>query len=614
MATNKKIQTAELDFDNIKQNLKTFLEGQTEFQDYDFEGSALSILLDILAYNTHYNALYTNMAVNESFLDSASKRSSVVSLAKHLGYIPGSAKSAVATVDVIVSSTTSSPATLTLPKNSLFTTTIDGQQYNFYTLEDIQTLLGADGNYTFSGVRITEGTPLTIRYIASAGERYIIPNLDTDVSTIQVTVQENNTSSVVEVFTRNENLLELNSTSPVYFLKEIEGELYELEFGNGIVGKALEVGNIVNISYFVTNKDAVNGARTFLYSGSSLLGGIVSTVTTIPATGGVDKEGIDTIRYNAPRAYQAQNRGVTVNDYKSIILTSYDEAESINVWGGEDNIPPVYGKVFISIKPKSSNTLTQSQKEFIVTNILKPRNVVTITPEIVDPEYIDLQVNTTVYYNPKVTTKTENQIITLVKDSVAQYNDDYLDSYDGIFRFSQYSKQIDATDPSIVSSITTVKLRREVEPKYNVAANYELNLVNPIYNSGVPEQSILTSGFYMDGNDNVMYMEDLPLGNDTGTFRLFYIDINLNRQYLEETIGTITYSTGKISILGLNITGIASDTLDFVIKPQSNDVVSIRNQLVRIQPEHVTVSAIVDRVSMGDSAGNSNYIFTSSRN
>lgn len=610
---NKKIATTELDFDNIKTNLKTFLSGQSQFQDYDFEGSSLSILLDVLAYNTHYNALYHNLAVNEVFLDSAAKRSSVVSRAKEIGYIPGSAKCSTATINVIVTSTSSTPSSLVLPKNSRFITSIEGKQYNFYTLEDNIATLDLNNKYIFTNITIKEGAPLSIKYEVLAGQKYILPNIDTDLSTVLVRVQENSSSSSFTTFYRNEDLLTIGSSDPVYFVKEIDEELYELEFGNGVIGKALVNGNIVNISYFVSNKSIPNGAKSFTYSGSSLLGGIVSAVTVLPATGGVDKEDIDTIRYNAPRAYQSQNRGVTVNDYKSLILTRYDEAESVNVWGGEDNIPPIYGKVFISIKPKTSELLTSNQKIY-VNSLLKTRNIVTITPEIVDPEYIDIELNTTAYYNPKNTIRTSGEISSLVATTIQDYNENYLNSFDGVFRFSQFNTFVDATEPSIVSSITTLKLRRVVEPKYNVLANYKIDLVNPIYHSGVPEESIITNGFYMAGHDEVMYLEDKPIGNGLGTFRIFYYDINLIKQYLDETIGTITYSTGSIDIQGLTVTGIAADMWDFIIKPQSYDVVSIRNQLIRIPPEHTTINIIIDKVSTGDSAGNANYIFTSSRN
>lgn len=610
---NKKIATAELDFDKIKTNLKSFLQGQDEFQDYDFDGSAISVLLDLLAYNTHYNALYTNLAVNESFLDSASKRGSVVSRAKEIGYVPGSCACPTATVTITVTSTTSTPTTLTLPKYTPFSTLIDGVTYTFYTLEENTAVLQS-GQYVFTDLHIKEGVPLSFKYVSSETTKYVIPNQDVDLSTITVRVQPSSTSTTFETYTNNEDILSANGSSRIYFIKEIEGELYELEFGNGVIGKALNNGSVVNVTYFTTNKQAANGARAFSYQGGSLLGGIVSVITTLPAQGGVDKEGIDTIRFNAPRAYQAQNRGVTVNDYKSIILSKYDEAESVNVWGGEDNIPPVYGKVFISIKPKSTETLTVSQKNFVVNNILKTRNVVTITPEIIDPEYIDVVVGTTVYYNPKNTANTASQIKSLVFETIQQYNEDYLNSFDGIFRFSQFNTLIDRTESSIVSSITTIKLRREVEPKYNLIANYMIDLVNPIYWSSVPEESVVSTGFYMDGGDRIMYLEDMPMENEMGTFKFYYFDENLNKQYLADTIGTINYANGSIEITGLNITGIATDTFAFIIKPESNDVVSVRNQLVRILDEDITVNSIVDKISVGDAAGNSNYIFTSSRN
>lgn len=612
---NKKINTAELDFDNIKTNLKTFLQGQTQFQDYDFDGSSLSVLLDVLAYNTHYNALYNNLAVNESFLDSASKRSSVVSRAKEIGYIPGSARCASAIVNITVSGTSSTPISLTLPKHSTFTTTIDNVQYNFYTIEDNTAILSGS-TYLFSNITIREGTPLSFKYSATDSTRYIIPNQDVDKTTISVRVQETSSSTTFTSFYNTEDIISITSTDNIFFIKEIEDELLELEFGNGTLGSALSTGNVVNIEYFVSNKDAANGAKSFSYQGSSLLSGVVTASTVTAASGGVDKEDIDTIRYNAPRAYSAQNRAVTVNDYKSIVLTNYDEAESVNVWGGEDNIPPVYGKVFISIKPKTSQLLTNSQKEYVVNNILKSRNIVTITPEIVDPEYIYLEVNTTVYYNPKNTNKTASQLKTLVLDTVQEYNSQYLNSFDGIFRFSQYSSMIDSTEASIVSNITTLKLHRQVEPKYNLAANYSIDIVNPIYHSGVPEQSILSSGFYLAGYSDVMYLEDYPATaiSTLGTFKLFYYDIDLNKQYLPMTVGTIDYANGSINISGLTITGIASEAFEFVIKPQSNDVVSIRNQLVSILEETTIVNVIVDKVSVGDAAGNSKYVFTSSRN
>ncbi len=611
---NNKINVSELDFDNIKNNLKEFLREQPQFADFDFEGSAMSVLLDVLAYNTHYNALYTNLAVNESFLDSASKRSSVVSLAKSLGYVPDSVRCAGATVDLVVRNPSTTQTVATLPKYSVLQTTVNGSVYNFYTMEDTTAVYNSDDNsYTFSDVNIKEGSVLTFSYIAGAGQKYTIPNTNVDISTLSVRVQDSQSSSIFTTFIRQENVLIIGSNDPVYFLKEIEGELYELEFGNNVVGRALNPGNVVNMTYMTTNVNGiVNGAKTFTFEGD-FLGVKPVVITKLAASGGGDKESIDTIRYNAPRAYSTQNRGVTVNDYKNIILSEYSEAESVSVWGGEDNIPPVYGKVFVSIKPKTTETLSQVQKDFVKNSVLKSKNVVSITPEIVDPEYIDVEVNTTVYYNPKATARGTNDIKNLVLNTIRNYAETYLDSYDGVLRFSNFTTEIDDSESSIVSNITTLKLHRQVDPKYNVYAQYNIELGNPIYTSGYPEESVLSTGFFVPEYDFAVYLEDFPTDTEVGVMRLFRYDLNLNKEYLIN-VGTINYKTGSIELNNLNVIGLDGPVAELIIKPQSNDVISIRNQLVRIPEETITINVIVDRISSGDAAGNSNYIFTTSRN
>jgi len=613
--TNRKIQTSELDFDAIKANIKSYLEGQDTFRDYDFEGSSMSILLDILAYNTHYNALYTNLAVNESFLDSASKRSSVVSRAKEIGYIPHSATGAVAKVNIVVSNTTSTPASLTIPANQPFSATVDGSTYNFYNTEAaVATLSGS--TYTFSDVEIKEGTPLEFKYTVADGVRYLIPNQDVDLSTVKVRVQENASSGTFETFVRQDELLDLDGTSKVFFVKEIEGELYELEFGNNTIGKELANGNVVTITYMTTNKTEANGARVFSYQGATLLGGNTAVTTTLAATGGTDVEDIESIRYNAPRYYTAQNRAVTTEDYKATIYRAYPDAQTINVWGGEDNIPAQYGKVFLSIKPETTNALTAAQKDLIITEILKNKNVVSITPEIVDPEYINLEVTTSVYYNPNLTTRALSDIKDLVIQTIKDYNDDHLESFTGIFKYSNLSRNIDATEDSILSNITTIKLHREIDVRYNSNTTYEINLGNPIYHSGVPEQSVSSHGFMIAGYDQMMYLEDFPNSdNQTGYLKMYYIENDI-KNYIRN-FGEINYDTGYIKMNEIEITGIdtaASPAFELIIKPQSNDVASIRNQLVQIPDNNIFVNVIADKVAQGDQAGNSNYVFTSSRN
>jgi hypothetical protein len=623
--SNNKINTTDLGFDEIKANLKSFLQSQEALQDYDFEGSALSVILDVLAYNTHYNSLYTNLAVNESFLDSASKRASVVSRAKEIGYIPHSATSSKATVSLRITPTTISPTstTLTLPAYQQFTAIIDGIQYSFYNLEAQTVFLDtATNTFTFENVEIYEGSVLSYKYAVVDGTRYIIPNTDVDLATLKVRVADNSTTTARTTFVRQENILNLTATSPVYFVKEIEGELYELEFGNNIIGKALNPGNIVELTYLVTNKDAGNGIRTFTYSGATLIAGTTQVTTLVAASMGADIEEIESIRYNAPRAYASQNRTVTVDDYRTFIYSNFTDAEAVNIWGGENNVPPQYGKVYVSVKPKNSTILTQGQKDVLLAK-LKDKNVVSITPVIVDPTYLNIQVDVSVYYNPRLTSLTENEIKTLVINTIKDYNTKNLNSFTGVFKHSNLSSLIDSAEPSIISNILTIKLGTGGVPSYGIPYTYTVELGNPIYGSGVPEQSIVTSGFYIFGRTEIMYMEDLPLDSTHGLIRLFYYDETGNKVYIQ-TFGTadspaVNYPKGSIRVEGLYVTGLdlntaVGDAGQWIIKPQSNDVVSVRNQLVTIPDDKINVNLIVDTVAMGDSAGGSNYKFTSSRN
>jgi hypothetical protein len=601
---NKRITTAELDFDKIKNNLKNYLKGQEQFQDYDFEGSSLSILLDILAYNTHYNSLYTNLAINEAFLDSASKRSSIVSIAKELGYVPGSATCSQATINLTVNG---EPDTLLeLPKYTSFSANLNNVSYNFYTTETLYANKNTAANtHTFTNVIIKEGNPLTLAYTASGTTRYLIPNKNVDLNTLRVTVQENSTSSVYTTFTRAENLLDVSETTPVYFIKEIEGQLYELEFGNGIVGKALENGNVVNLEYMTCNLDAPNGIKLFAYQGQAL-GTSVQVVTVDGATTGSNVEDTDIIKWNAPRAYTAQNRAVTLDDFKSIIFNYYPNAQSVNVWGGETTVPPTYGDVYISIKPKDKETLTTSEKNYILSTVLGPRKTVTIHPKLVDAEYINVALDVTAYYDPKLTSRSSFDIVSLVKNTVIDYNNVHLLRFDGILKYSNILRDIDDTEPSIVSSIVTVKLYRDIEPLFGETPNYVVNLANPIYNSGVPEESILSNGLTVFNQTQTCYIDDIPTqGSNIGQLRLFYLANNT--KVLVKYVGTVNYETGIISISGLTLTATDGPMFTLIIKPQSNDVVSARNQIVTINPRLLNVNAVIDTTA-------DNYKFTSSRN
>jgi hypothetical protein len=611
MANNKKINVTELDFDNIKVNLKEFLSGQAEFQDYNFEGSAMSVLLDVLAYNTHYNALYNNMAINEMFLDSARKRNSVVSLAKMLGYTPRSASCSKAIVNLTISGGTSSPSNVTLPAYSNFSTIIDNKQYSFYNTGSYTVQRSTtNGNYVFSNLEIVEGSPLSYNYTVSDGMRYIIPNANVDISTLKVRVQQNSTSSLYETWTRAESIVHASSTTKVFWVKEIDDGLYELNFGDGVIGRSLDNGNIVHLDYFVSSLGDANGATQFTYNGSPLVSGSIATVvTTLQASNGSDKESNDSIRFNAPKFYAAQNRAVTPDDYKALIYASVPEAASVAVWGGEDNNPPVYGKTFICIKPKDSTKLTTVEKANIISTVLSSRNVVSVIPEIVDPDYINIALTVNAYYNEQETTKTASEIATLVRQTVLSYNDSDLQKFDGVFRFSKLSKMIDETDPSIVSNISTILLRRKLNPRYNVSAQYLLNLINPIYYSGVAEGAFSSTGFYIAGSPDIHYLDDDGLQ----FVRLFKYGQNASKVYVDQQIGTIDYQKGIVDIRNLNITALADVDFEISMKPQSNDVVSALTQIAEIAVDHLTVNAIADKTASGDLRGGYNYVFSSSR-
>lgn len=606
---NKRISVAELDFDAIKLNIKNYLKGQSEFSDYDFEGSAMAVLIDLLAYNTHYNSIYTNLAFNEMFLDSASKRSSVVSLAKMLGYTPVSAKSSTATVNVTISNPTSNPSVATLPAYQPFSASVNGETYTFYNRGALTVSKNNLGVYQFSNVTIVEGTPLKFKYTYTDGQRIIIPNSNVDLSTLSVRVQETASSDEYTIYSKVEDLVVANESTNVYFIKEIDNGLYELNFGNGVVGTALSPGNVVTLDYFVSSLEKANNVKSFVYNGVTLLGSNLTVTTVSNSSGGAAPEAISSIKFNAPRTYAAQNRAVTPEDYRVLVRTILPEAETVQVWGGENNIPKIYGKTFICVKPTTSTKLTNLQKEYLVSSLLK-RNVVSITPEIVDPEYLNININCNVYYNDRNTTKTPSQLITIVKNAIIKYNEDNLKRFDGLLRFSRLSSIIDSSDSSITNNVTKLTITRRVIPKYNLNAEYTINLINPISQEGNNLGEVFKStGFLIPNSTNVHYLDD----DENGNIRLFYYDTNYSKVVVNATIGTISYSTGLINIKNLNIVSLAEDAFEITIKPASYDVVSALNQIVQVDEEFLNVSVIADKSASGNLEAGQNYIFTSIR-
>ena len=435
MASNK-LQVSDFDFDDIKANLKSFLQDQSEFQDYDFEGSGFAVLLDLLAYNTHYLGFNANMLANEMYLDSADIRKNIVSLAKMLGYTPTSPKSPTATIDILLNNVTGSPATVTMAKGTAFTTTVDGETYQFVT-NAAHTTAPINGVYTFSNISIFEGTLVTFKYTADStdvDQRFVIPSVSADTSTLKVSVQNSASDTTTSTYTLATGITSISATSKVYFLQEMEDGKFEVYFGDDVLGNKLDDGNIVILEYIVSNKDEANGASSFTLSGN--IGGFsdVSITTVSSAQGGSEAQTKESIRFNAPLQYSAQDRAVTTADYETIVQSLYPNAQSVSAWGGEDDETPQYGVVKIAIKAASGSTLTNTTKTDLVTQ-LKKYNVASVRPEIVDPEITKILLTSTIKFDAKSTTKTATTLKSDVLTTLTNYNTSTLSPFDGVFRY-----------------------------------------------------------------------------------------------------------------------------------------------------------------------------------
>ena len=617
MAT--KLEISELDFDGIKANLKTFLSQQNEFTDYNFEGSGMSVLLDTLAYNTHYLAYNANMLANEMYLDSADLRSSVVSLAKQVGYTPTSCISSSAVLDVLVNN--ASGASLTMSRGTKFTTTVDGQSYSFVNNADVS-ITPASGVYQFNDLSVYEGSYLNYKYTVSTSDidqRFIIPNDSVDTTTLTVKVQESSSDSTTNTYTLATGITALDSPSKVYFLQEVEGGRFEVYFGDGVMGKAIADGNIVILDYINCNRDAPNGASSFTLSGT--IGGFGNaTVTTVSnANGGTGLESITSIKYNAPRDYSAQDRAVTAEDYKTLVKSLYANAQSVQVYGGEDAEVPDYGKVYISIKAKSGSNLTVVTKETIIKS-LKSYTVASVTPVIIDPEttFITLAVN--FKYNSGLTTKDVTTLQTNVLNAVATYNNDTLEDFAGMFRYSQLLQTVNEADTSILSNITTVKMYKLVTPTLSEALKYTLSFNNALYNPHSGHNMtgggiISSTGFKISDDDSVSehFLDD----NGSGVLRVYYLS-GSTRVYTDTTYGTVDYATGEVILTSANITSISnvdgatSTSIRVFVVPSSNDIVPVRNQVLSIDTSNSTITGEVDGIISGGSQAGTTYTTTSS--
>ena len=617
--TDKRVSVTELDFDDIKTNLKTFMRNQNEFTDYDFEGSGINALLDVLAYNTHYLAMNVNMAANEMFLDSASIRSTVVSHAKTLGYTPSSARAPSATVNVTLNNF-GVLTTATIPSNTVFTSTIDDVSYQFRTIAEF-TATVTNGVLSFSNIPIYEGTMVKNRYVVdtkNVDQKFKLTNNRADTTTLTVKVFPDASSSSFTTFNLATDITQVGSNSDVYFLQEGDGGMFEIYFGDGIVGKAVSDNNIVVLEYIVTNKTKANGAKNF--TTAATISGItdVTTATVSAASGGSEPESIQSIKLNAPLDYAAQGRAVTPEDYKSIIPKVYPNTKSVQVWGGEDNSTSVFGRVYISLVP-TSGSITASAKETIISDLKNTYTIASVTPVIVDPVTTFIRLNVVFKYNSKQTTKTSETLVSNVRAALTNYDTNNLQKFDNIFRHSQVTGVIDDTDESILSNITTVQLSQFLTPTLNSTTKYEIEFNNALYNPHSGHNTdgggILSStGFTISGDANEMFLDD----DGNGNVRLYYFTDGTTKTYKDSTAGVVDYTSGKIELTSLNITsvssvdGAASSKIRIVVTPNSTDVVAVRNQILQIDFANSTVASSEDTIASGGSSAGVGYTTSSS--
>ena len=619
MATinSSNINITDLDFDEVSNSLKEYLKGQTELKDYNFEGSNISTLIDLLAYSAHTSAFNANMVASEMFLDTAQIRKNVVSRAKELGYTPASRTAARSVFDLTVTNPTIggvTPASLTINRGHEFTTVFDGTSYTFISLDN-KTIAPVGNTFTFNDLEVYQGKLTTDIYRYDnqvSNQRFSLLNSNVDTSTIKVNITSNNT---VTAWSRAGDLTGIKSTSNVYYIQENDQGLFEIYFGDGIIGAQPKDGDQISISYLVTDINHANGASIFTMSTSISGNSDVTFTNTVSASGGKDIETVDQIKFSASKFYTSQNRLVTVQDYKAKLQELYPGADSIAVWGGEDNDPVQYGKVFVALKPSQySNNLTTAEKTDLKNNLSK-LSILTVRPEIVDAEILQILVDTKFKFDPTKTSQTKSALETLVRASIIAYDDNQLSGFDTLFRHSQLTAQIDNVETSVLSNITNLKLRKNYTAVVDgTKSSIKLDFGNAVYNPhaghNMSSGGVLTStGFFISGDDNNYFYDD----DGNGNVRRYYLD-GSTRVYADNTAGTIIYSTGVVSINSLTYSSTSNtDTsIDFTIIPDSNDIISSRNQLLDITASEITVSGTADTVASGETSAGVGYTTSSS--
>ena len=620
MATIKSsnINITDLDFDQVSGSLKEYLKGQTTLKDYDFEGSNLAILTDLLAYSAHTSAFNANMVASEMFLDTAQIRKNVVSRAKELGYTPSSRTASKATFDLTVNSPTiagETPNSLTLNRGHEFTTIFDGTSYTFISLDN-KTITPTAGTFKFEDLNIYQGKLTTdvYRYNSQVtNQRFPLLNPNIDTTTITINITSNNT---VTAWTKAGDLTNITTNSTVFYLQENDEGLFEVYFGDGIIGKEPKDGDEISISYLVTDSTHANGASTFSMATSIQGNSDVTMTNTVSASGGKDIETPDQIKFSASKFYTSQNRLVTVQDYKAKLQELYPGADSIAVWGGEDHDPISYGKVYVAIKPSQySNNLTSAEKTSLKTS-LSALSILTVRPEIIDAEILQVIITSNFKYDPTKTSQTKSALETLVKASILAYDNDELSGFDTLFRHSQLSTKIDSVETSVLSNITTIKLKKDYTATVDgTASSISLTFGNALYNPHSGHNAagggiLTTTGFFVSGDASTEYFFD---DDGEGNIRRYSLS-GSTRVYKDNTAGTIIYSTGKVSINSLTFTSTSgtASTIEFTVTPSSNDVISARNQLLDITANEISVTGVADTVASGETSAGVGYTTSSS--
>ena len=617
--TNQTLDVADLDFSDIKRNLRVFLESQDVLNDYNFSGSAIDVLMDAYAYITHYNAFNANLSVNESFLDSSQLRSSVVSHAKLLGYTPRSASPARAELKIRLNNPNQTAAAKTeieLPAGHRFSSTIGNITYPFVTTRSYTLVRGGEvsdryfENRDGENISVMQGVYVTDQYIYDDNslEAFELSNADAVTSTLEVVIQNSETDTTLNTWKPGRNLTDITPQSRVYYLDENRQGLYEITFGDNIMGRRPDNGNIIFVRYVATERDAANQARTFTSVDRVETAGSNSSISVISvpaqASGGRDREDIRSIKFNAPLQHTAQNRAVTPNDYRALIQESFANIDAISVWGGEDNDPPDYGKVFISISPSDKETLTQTEKDMISNLYVKPKNIVSITPVFVDPSYTYIDLDIYFRYNPNVTSKSASALQQLVRNVIDHYDRVELRKFDGVFRNSNIKTQIDNADPAIISSTIHTRMKKRFVPEVNVSRRYDITFSSPIVGrTTIPH--VLSSNEFLYRDRRVMLRDRLMSG--TGRVVQIVQDMGSETIVIDNSIGTVDAAGGTVSLIGFRPGGLPDGSIELTVIPASDDLAPRRNELLRILTDEARITGSVDTMITGGTVAGIGY-------